>query len=67
MLQDIIARGDVKQDGRLDYQEFMMFMLTHERNLWKHFVQLDQDGNGRNSRTFSSFSSTFRATPSLVF
>ena len=45
--QAIIARGDIKQDGKLDYQEFMLFMLEHERNLWKHFVDLDRDGSGK--------------------
>ena len=42
----IIARGDIKKDGKLDYQEFMLFMLEHERNLWEHFVGLDHDGSG---------------------
>ena len=45
--QAIIARGDIKLDGKLDYQEFMLFMLEHERNLWIHFVDLDKDGSGK--------------------
>ena len=45
--QAIIERGDIRRDGRLDYQEFMLFMLEHERDLWEHFVELDHDGSGQ--------------------
>lgn len=50
-IEAIIARGDIKLDGKLDYQEFMLFMLEHERNLWIHFVDLDKDGSGEVSHT----------------
>ncbi|KAL5268240.1 hypothetical protein ACHWQZ_G002190 [Mnemiopsis leidyi] len=46
-IEAIIERGDIRKDGKLDYQEFMLFMLEHERDLWEHFVELDHDGSGQ--------------------
>lgn len=44
--KDIIKAGDIHKDGKLDYQEFMLYMIDHERVLWKSFKLLDKDGNG---------------------
>lgn len=46
MAKDIIKAGDIHKDGKLDYQEFMLYMIDHERVLWKSFKMLDKDGNG---------------------
>ena len=58
-INNLIKRGDVRsKDGVLDYREFIDLMVSHEREMWEHFVKLDKDGSGQISH--SELSQYFR-------
>ena len=55
-IKSLIKRGDVRSnDGVLDYKEFIDLMVSHEKEMWEHFVKLDKDGSGQISHSELSF------------
>ncbi|KAK1777898.1 mitochondrial carrier domain-containing protein [Copromyces sp. CBS 386.78] len=47
MLKDIIKVVDTNGDGKIQYEEFRVFVETAERQLWLLFRSIDRDKDGR--------------------
>lgn len=47
MLKDIIKAVDTSGDGKIQYEEFRVFVETAERQLWLLFRSIDRDKDGR--------------------
>ena len=52
LLQNIVNSYDLNNDGRLDYNEFLNYMMDKEKK-WKiHFDEIDRDKCGKGSFVF---------------
>lgn len=47
MLKDIIKVVDTSGDGKIQYEEFRVFVEAAERQLWMLFRSIDRDKDGR--------------------
>jgi len=47
MLQEIMKRADTDSNAVIDLNEFVQYMLSHERKLYLAFTSLDKNSDGK--------------------
>ena len=50
--------GDQNLDGHMSFEEFLKYVVDHEKKLWIVFKTIDSNDSGKQNRFFSSVQMT---------
>ena len=54
--------GDQNLDGHMSFEEFLKYVVDHEKKLWIVFKSIDSDGSGKHiSKIHLNFLSTWHS------